>query len=281
MPNEGGENSTNQSIVTALLRRVLLPLLIAAFGVILAVVMQHVDAPAYVLVLILVAVALVYVYVVMPDHGLTFIRTALRAVRVFFKWIVLLIIFIVVADVYISLRVPSAIKKAREGVRMIELALEQDRLCSLDSQSSNPDISRARQWIRYDSMSFETVIQELTSTRGGVSTASTQFYKNDHLVALRSPASGATGFIQTYYDGNCVVGVDHLDGGLAVQALDYLDCYRKNRHMDSTNLFWSKDDAPFRPTREDRPCLLGSQGGVPPNGSVSVPPLPSLGLPYR
>jgi hypothetical protein len=195
MPNADGEKSTNHNVVFGLLRQIL-PLLITAFGVILAIVMGHVNAPTYVLVLILVLILGLALYTAVPRSWLDRLKTTIVVVRVFFKWIVFLIIFILLADVYISLRVPSAIKRAREGVRTIEQELERGELCSLDSQTRNPGVSRVRLWIHYDSMSFEPLVEELTSERGGVLTVSTLFYKNDHVVARRSPSSGATGFIQ-------------------------------------------------------------------------------------
>lgn len=287
MPNECRKESTNLRMLTVLLRRVLLPLLIAAFGVILKVIADRANAPLYVYVLILVVdiTLILYVAGVMPVSRvvrlIAWSRTLLGAVRVFLVGIVIVIFVIAVAVWVISLQVPSAMKKAREGVRTIELALERGELCSLDSQSPNPEISRVRLWIHYDSMTIEPLVEELTGTRDGVSTVSTLFFKNDHAVAFRSPASGGRGFLQTYYDGSCAVGIDYLDSDLSIRALDYLACQEERRHMDLSDFFWPKDDPPFKPPLEARPCMLGSMGGPPPNGSVSMLPVPSLGVPYR
>jgi hypothetical protein len=240
---------------------------------------------SYVFVFILIAVVALVLYVagIMPFVGPLIVRiwTALVAVRVFLAWIVFVIFVIVVADWVISLRVPSAMKKARQGVRTIELALERGELCSVDSQSIDPEISRVRLWFHYDSMTIEPLVQELTRTSRGGSSVSTLFLKNDRAVASRSPSSGGRGFLQTYYDGSCAVGIDYLDSDLSIRALDYLACQEERRHMDTSDFFWPKDDPPFKPPLEARPCMLGSMGGPPPNGSVSVLPVPSLGVPYR
>lgn len=287
MPNEDRKESTNLRMLTVFLRRVLLPLLIVAFGVILKVIADRANAPLYVYVLILVADVTLILYVagVMPISFvvrlIAWSRALLRAVRPFLVWLALLFFFIFVVVWVISRQVPSAMKKAREGVRTIELALERGELCSLESQSPNPEISKVRLWIHYDSMTIEPLVEELTGTRGGVSTVSTLFFENEHVFAFRSPASKGGGFLQTYYDGGCAVGIDYLDSDLSIRALDYLACQKERRHMDSGSFFWPKDDPAFRPPLEARPCMLGSMGGPPPNGSVSVLPVPGLGLPYR